>query len=480
MSLVGFVALVWQAATAQVTLPNGFTENPQCVVKADHWELIPGTSSYRLKYDIQTGHDFSHSAHTILVWYYGGAEAMRGISGWTASRLRGCYQDYKVDGCEQAVSADKKIYRALDNFSKGTASNSDRKRLDKLFSQKPPAGLIRFAAEELGACFGDDPAQPSMQAIEWVEVTPDETACAEYGNHRYKQFKDVSDLRVERNLDAWWASFKAQMKAGQACGRPVWLPRQVVDNYAAATGEARSFANRPVEERIAGLNGCQIAYSLAYIGVLGDGGISSPPDDAIDWMLDYETSVIDSEPCPVMSQALSTWIQAQPLTKFEPAPDIFAAFRDAGPGRKSLSGWSEHISKVVEWYETPESPQYPVPAEVCSDYVSFLQFEKVAHAGAGDLVNYLIRRAQTLGNAERPALCAATPHFLFREYADKRAVTAVRIAEFERKAEERKAALKRLEDALAYAQKWKPDYRPPLGEPRCYRTGETTETCFYN
>ena len=62
-------------AAAQTSLPNGFTESPQCVVKASDWQQPDGTTALSLVSRDRTGTKFYHQPHTILSWYYGGLPA---------------------------------------------------------------------------------------------------------------------------------------------------------------------------------------------------------------------------------------------------------------------------------------------------------------------------------------------------------------------------------------------------------------------
>jgi len=180
-----------------------------------------------------------------------------------------------------------------------------------------------------------------------------------------------------------------------------------------------------------------------------------------------------------MSQSLSDWIQAQPLTRFEPAPNPFIAFRDNGPAANSSGGWREHLYRVLSHYDEGETTYFEITGADCEGYVQWLQRDRFGTAGDTS-ENYIIRLAQHTLRQNASLLCMVVPDHVYAPYSWKQDITARKIAEFERKDAERKEAFKRFEEAVEEASKWKPAYRPPAGEPRCYRTGEKTETCFYN
>lgn len=83
-----------------------------------------------------------------------------------------------------------------------------------------------------------------------------------------------------------------------------------------------------------------------------------------------------------------------------------------------------------------------------------------------------------LGLGLRPALCVAAPKWMYARYANDRALAASRRAAAEAKIAQREALMNSIEE-LGRAR-FKPAYRPPASEPRCYLTDEKMETCFYN
>lgn len=77
-----------------------------------------------------------------------------------------------------------------------------------------------------------------------------------------------------------------------------------------------------------------------------------------------------------------------------------------------------------------------------------------------------------------PAVCVAVPKWMYARYTTERALGEARRAAFDAKVAQREAFMNSLEE-LGKAG-YKSTYRPPSGAPRCYRTGEKVETCFYN
>ena len=469
------------AANAQTALPNGFTESPQCVVKASQWEQPAGTSALSLVSRGRGDSSFHYQPHTILSWYYGGAAAIHEMDDMTASYFLNCVSKGSSEQC--GLKKDNKVAKAINKIRfDDSLSKADRKAIDKYFGQKPPASAIRYAATELGLCFGDDPGQPTIEEIDFIQVTPPEEDCRQYPEMVTQRLINVSYPEgLHRYYQPWKASFKAQLDAGPVCDRPVWVPRQAVDNLAGRRAYKIAFENRPVAERIEGLNGCEIAYGVVTMGLTQQGGVARVPDEAIGWALRYEQAVIDNELCPVMSQSLSDWVQAQPLTKFEPAPDPFEGFRNRGPSSYSMEGWKAYIARVMGHYETASSPQITLEGDVCDDYATFLVEQYYANPGVSDPQSkFLFDTAFKLDFSQRSAMCVAVPKWSFASYANKRAIQAARREEANRKMAQREAFMASLKQAADEANKWKPTYRPPASEPRCYRTGEKVETCFYN
>ncbi|MEZ5937355.1 MAG: hypothetical protein R3C52_03960 [Hyphomonadaceae bacterium] len=482
VALAAFAALsAFASASAQTALPNGFVENAQCVVKASHWEQPPGTSTLSLVSRGREDNPFHYRQHTILSWYYGGAAAIHEMNSMAVSYFINCVSKGSSEQC--GMKKDNKVAKAINKMRFGKSlSNGDRKAIDKYFGQKPPASAIRFAANDLGLCFGDDPGQPTIEEIDFVQVTPPEDDCKLYPEMVTQRFIGVSYPEGNhRYYLPWQASFQAQVDAAAVCDRPVWVPRQAVDNLAADRAYKLAHENRPVEERIAGLNGCQIAYGVVTMGLTQQGGVARVPDEGIGWALKYEQAVIDNQLCPFMSSSLSDWVQAQPLTKFEPAPDPFEGFRKRGPYGNSMEDWKSYIARVMGHYETEASPQISLEGDLCADYATFLVEQYYANPGISDPQSkFLFDTAFKLDLSQRTAMCVAVPKWAYASYASKRAVQAARREEANRKMAQREAFFANLKQAADEANKWKPSYRPPPSEPRCYRTGEKVETCFYN
>ncbi|MEM1087886.1 MAG: hypothetical protein AAGH90_09155 [Pseudomonadota bacterium] len=255
--------------------------------------------------------------------------------------------------------------------------------LYKVFENPPPVAAIDFAQRGLGKCFGSERTLQTRPEPDMTFIFAPLQTCNDYA---YEQLKANADnwLRLhnlvdddEQHLRAWVTSFvnrTRKFRDPRDDGFCTHVPTALADTIlararqerqilaakrAAEQAEAQRLANRTIEERIAGLNGCQIAYSLVSNGLNAKPGGYQPvgqiPDDAISWALDYETANLNNKTCPVMPAALSEWVQNQPLNQFEAVPDPCAMFRrKTKPYAKTEVAWHSFVTIWMSRYNTQD------------------------------------------------------------------------------------------------------------------------------
>lgn len=461
------------AAGAASAQPKTFEPTPDCMIAADY---VAPRFSHSVPGMLWRDGDFSIEG-AILSWYLGGPKAIFEADDFNLRLWDDCFDPKSSVTCP-GIRKDKKVHKAFNRpYSK--MKKGDKKAIEDYFSAPPPDAAIRFAAQGIGRCFGDHPAQGTMEELGLRRGPFEGYLCgAAIRNQPYRPgqptFSGWSNAQDEHN---------AYRNYGSA-GRCTFIPEDAI--AAAEAADAKMAAdriareNRTVEERIAGLNGCQIAYGLVNMGLSGQrGGTSRVPDEGISWAMQYEQSVIANEVCPVMPKPLSDWVQAQPLEKFEAAEDPYEGFVRRKPSSKNYADWAYYVGRVAAHYETPEAPQVDLSGDLCPDFHTWLGQKHFSGTGGNDeLSKFLQSNAASLDLSLRPALCVAVPKWMYATYVNERAVENARRAAFDAKVARREAFMKSLEEAAKVRHK--PTYRPPMGEPRCYRTSETMETCFYN
>lgn len=249
------------------------------------------------------------------------------------------------------------------------------------FSTPPPPEAIKFASKTLGRCFGRGSAQFSLEDLELKTVNAPLAICRAVAQRAFspsdKQGPYMT-MEFAKSIGNWGAvvsnliGFRAV-----APGKPVEncavVPAKVADFLIAATAEAEveneriraaaearraRLANRTDAERFAGLNGCQIAYSLVFQGINSkEGTVGRVPDEAISWALDYEKANLSGEACPTMPLVLSAWVQQQPMATFQAEPDPYISFRTRrGPSENTLASWRSFAKTWMSRYETESVP----------------------------------------------------------------------------------------------------------------------------
>ena len=469
------LALATAAATAGAAHAQTaqFQPTPDCMIAADY---VAPRFSHSVPGMLWRDGDFSIEG-AILSWYLGGPKAIFEADDFNLRLWDDCFDPKSGVTCP-GIRKDKKIAKAFTR-PYGKLTKGDKKAIEEYFSQPVPDAAIRFAAQGIGRCFGDHPAQGTMEELGLRRGPFEGPLCG-------AAIRNAPDLPGTPTFSGWdyaQDEHNAYRDYGTA-GRCTFIPEYAI--AAAEAADAKMAADRAardsrtVEQRIAGLNGCQIAYGLVTMGLSGQrGGVSRVPDEAISWALKYEQSVIDNDVCPIMPKPLSDWVQAQPLDKFEAAEDPYAGFVRRKPSSKNYADWAYYISRVAAHYETPDAPQVDLSGDLCPDFHTWLAQKHYAGNGGNDeLSKFLQSNAANLDLSLRPAVCVAVPKWMYARYTSERSVQEARRQAADAKMAQREAFMKSLEEAAKV--RFKPTYRPPAGEPRCYRTGEKVETCFYN
>lgn len=449
--------------TTFVPLPNGFSEDIACPIRKTDWKQRFPHNPITLVREGNVNHPATPS-RMILSWYYSGPEAMLEAHWWEMKTFADCFDRTHNCGLQKDNKLAATLRKANNKWSKG-----DEKRMRKAFSTPPPAAAIAFASRGLGRCFGDNPAQPGMEEMGFTKVNGDRATCQQITNF------------IQPGFETWHAYYRVDSR----CESGLWMPTALIDtvNRAQADAEAKAyaFANRPVEERIAGLTGCQIAYSLVFRGINGQSN-GKVPDEAISWALKYEQANLWGDICPVMPVELSNWVQAQPLERFEPVEDPFDSLVRNGPWSRDYGGWRAYLGPVMARYETPGDPQIQVPADICPDFRAWLsQSFTNNYNDPRPERRVLIRNLPSAKGSASGAFCEFVPRSMFYTYQQERKLEATKLAEAQRRYAIRERERQAFQDKLNAA---KADRRTSYlwnnkpAEQRCYRTGETQLMCF--
>lgn len=459
-------------ATEQ-TLKNGFKESPSCPIRYEDWGFNDRRSTPFLREGTYYIHSDAARSHAILTWFYDGADAIYEDSG-IMETLQRC-----LANGECGLQKNSRLAKAMMHKGWGKSwSKRDHKRFFKYFSDPPPDAAIAMATKGLGRCFGDHPAQNNLEGAGFAQRNLSAQDCA------------FVSQRIQALPGDDYELFKLYYKPEVHCGAQAIVPTvllgDVETQQAAApskpqTSTAATAKPRSARERTAGLNGCQIAYGLVYAGT-NNSQMSRIPDDGLIWAMQYEQARIKDEPCPPMPAALSRWVQAQDLARFEAAPDPFVFYRANLPRKNaSLNQWSDYVRTVMAHYSTPQNAHYAVPHEQCSAFTTWLNGEsrRLGASGANDQ-RFLFEIVRYAPHHASQAVCAQAPAVMIHRFFRDQKIAAQKQAEaqrvFEQEQRRKQAAEAKFQDLL----RWKPSYQPPPSAPRCYRRDDLTEVCFYN
>lgn len=371
------IAFLWLAiagaavAQAQQQDWSPFEEDPTCLVSRNQFT----------KPDARNG--AASAQGMILQWYVWGDAFARNLHGQDLHRFVECFQSFEGApdcGLPRNAAVGEVLWGVLNGrkVQPGDAA-------DVYFSNPPPADAIRFAAGGVGRCFGKDSQALTLQELGLVRVDTPMEACMGVIKKIHAPWTNAAPYQIDREfakrpeVRAWVtvvgnlvaSNAMAPSRQVQACSI---APTSLAGILGGAVEKTRSDAaqrmsqaeatrlrltNRTDAERFAGLNGCQIAYSLVLQGINSrQGTVGKVPDTAIGWALDYEKANLSGKACPPMPLALSAWTQKQPMATFQASPDPYTAFR-AGKGPafgETLEDWRSFASTWMSRYPTQRVP----------------------------------------------------------------------------------------------------------------------------
>ncbi len=447
-----------------VPLANGFVESLDCPIRKADWRQPFTHQALSLVRDPTRPPRSAVPARMVVSWYYSGVEAILQANGDDLAVFAECFDGRRACGLER----DNRLAKALAR-SPNQRSSGDERAIRRAFAERPPASVIAFTAGGLGRCFGDDPAQPSMEAMGFINVQGDPQACTMIG--------DFST----RGYEAWHDFYRVDERCQVGLWVPSSLPAAVNAAQVAAQARAEAWANRSVAERIEGLTGCQIAYSLVFRGVNGS-SVGAVPDEAIGWALEYEQANLWGRICPPMPQALSNWVQQQDLARFERVEDPFDILVRRGPSTSDYYGWLAYLGPVLHRYETPADPHITIPDELCDDFRSWIAAGFTSkYDDPRPVRRVFFRNGAQVGGDKGRAFCQFVPRSMFADYQRERSVEAAELAEAERlyairerQRLEYDAELNAARSNRATSYLWE----NRSYERRCYQTGAQQMTCF--
>lgn len=467
------------AASAQFGMDNGateyamsehtFVETPECAIRVQDWIEPRGSGTAFLR-DKSYGQEALSKA--ALGWYYAGPDSL-----WRDHDSR-----RKLGEClERGDCGLKKNKRLARQISKDNPDQWSRKEVDRFydyFGQEPPASIINIATDGIGRCFGDHPGQKSMAEAGFVQADLSPEAC---------QFiKDNESRFFAGRFSAFFTFYNPE----KLCGSGTWIPLPVAKKLPELMGDAlekqrleaeaaERWANRSVEVRTKGLNGCQIAYGL-IMGGLNNSAVERVPDEGITWALQYEKARIQDETCPLMPMKLSDWVQRQPLETFEPAQDPFEFYRNNMPSKTEYDRWPEYVRTVMKHFETPTNPHQSGPDYACSAFGTWLDKKKYNNTSEQRPDWRFLFDVRKYSGDPMRSICVRAPASMILEFQRDELIAAqkrvIEEEQWRRDEAKRQAAEAEFQELL----RWKPSYRPPATEPRCYRRDDVSEICFYN
>ncbi|APG61851.1 hypothetical protein LPB140_02305 [Sphingorhabdus lutea] len=440
--------------TVFVPLENGFKNSKTCPIEKSDWVKAFNHNSLSLVFQKSKTVGHSLNSAMILTWYYSGPEAIIEADDFNNYAFADCFRANDICGLPKDNGMAKALSRPWG------PNKGDIKKIRKYFAQKPPASAIAYASTGLGQCFGDDPAQPSMEQLGFVEAKLDSKDCT-----------DLTNLTT--NYSPWYRYFKPE----KGCLSGKYVPSIGLSRLKEKKEADYRFANRSIEERTAGLNGCQIAYSLVFNGINGQ-SVGRIPDEAISWALDYEKAVFAKQFCPIMPKALSDWVLKQPLDKFEPAQDPFVAFVKNKPRN---GNWVHYVTTVMQYYENSNDPQIKLPDSQCYDFYLWLNGYWTANPFEQNeqrrfLMNMAVEISMIHSKAtEYVAVCQRVPRSFGMQHLAARKYEQAKRIEQERLYKEAEDRRRQAEIEYNSARNRQPSvlWNNKPSEQRCYNTGTT-------
>lgn len=328
-----------------------------------------------------------------------------------------------------------------------------------------------------------------MDELDLVRVEYPTRFCQDLIRNRSLSRSGLSPKERDQ-LDGWiktYAQFSNTLARQNMTADPdqcLVVPRAIVGQLEARKAEEMKqkmaeiveimrHSRRSVEERIAGLNGCQIAYTLIYTGLNNSSG-ERVPDEGVSWALQYEKANLNNLECPDMPTNLSAWVQRQPLETFEVAPDPYTVFRNtARPPTNMDWGWENYTRTWMSRYNTVDASQ---ECDAIRYYIGIGYIgDRRRRSEADTPLNAFYDLFQVRGDERAKRIkCKVTPSSILpdvrAEWAERAKQIAINSAP---PAPEPPNPFKRPDSGM------KNYLWPRVPTTRCYRSGGR-ETCFTN
>ncbi|MFZ1741314.1 MAG: hypothetical protein WAT93_00580, partial [Pontixanthobacter sp.] len=160
-----------------IGLDNGYKLTRTCPVAFAEWSKPFNHNTLTLvRRDMNTVGPELNSA-MIMSWYYSGPEAIIEAARGNTYSFAKCFEKGGTCG----IPPNSRMVKA---FTRPWGPNEgDLKAIRQYFASPPPADAIAYASRSLGRCFGDDPAQPSMEELGFVEAKLPQSDCQSLKNY---------------------------------------------------------------------------------------------------------------------------------------------------------------------------------------------------------------------------------------------------------------------------------------------------------
>ncbi|MBB34701.1 MAG: hypothetical protein CME88_03590 [Hirschia sp.] len=453
-----------------------FEPSPDCMMKENYFRSS-GLFSTSYSYTLEAA---------ILTWYVQGPEAIVAMDSGSKSNLAQCIDPNGSLDC--GLEPDKKTYNAL---MKGVVmKKGDAKKIRKYFSQPVPDAAIALASRAVGRCFGDHPAQPSMEEMGFIPMEISNDDCFRIAEVAFENRPSGQSIYRTWSSNIY-RNVRLKPKIDNMC---TFIQKDALDTYKASVAEEEAkrlrLASRSVEERTQGLTGCEIAYGLVFNGInkTSDDPI---PDGALSWALKYEQDTIDGFTCPAMPEVLADWVDRQPLETFEAAPDPFDSFVQRGAPGGTYAAWDNFYGRLM-MREQRDGFYLQDITGGCSEFLSWAGQKSFAgKKGSNNADNIMLQYLKQMPPQAKPVACKYVPTTMihwFRTDPERQRQAEI-AAERARESAQREARRKAWEaqiQAIEKAHEENLRNRPisSSNEPRCYAV-ETTkygtrERCFHD
>lgn len=487
-AMLGIGLALGFSASAQST---NSIDSPTCMLSSETSFLDSGTNR----------NYYSHELY-IWTWYAYGLEGASDFPRWNNWQyaFSSCFEKEANGKCGW-----KPHRKTVKELNRNRTDNRNKNPLKKVFTDRPPPEAVKFAMRSLGTCFGDDPALPTLADVGLVEGDFDMDACFDLARaiQNYEYYPQGLPPEIV-NYETWakalehyltpWGE-ETPVKACAVVPEPglafllAYPERQ--EQKRQADEQARiAYANRPIAERIKGLDAYRMAYSLVYRTKSGEHSPTRPlPDGAIEWSDDYYTKVRNGEAEPEIPDAVSVWAVEQPLDKFEPVEDPFEARRRLSPREIDGDVWGNYVESRMAKMAPNEQLVSLVDVDSCATLMGVVRSDLrngiSRPSTPGEVEYYRLVRAAPDGMTWD--LCSATPSGIFlsakKRYEEKLRKEAYAAAN-PAPPSEWDQILQGLSD---YANTPNSSSNSPTSRPttRCYNTGttesgQTERVCFSN